>query len=232
MEVVRGNDKFVVAEGHDWFWKIFADGSWEPGTFRIFDKFLDPKTVMLDIGAWIGPTSLYAASRAKKIFAFEPDPVAYNSLVQNIDLNTIKNIVPYPIAVSNEWKGIGFGAKNALGDSMSSELWGKNDDQVPATSFSALLVDIQPGFVKIDIEGGEKNIFDNSALLLEQIKPTIHLSLHTPWHLKNLEGFKKHIIDGLAMYPYFYDENLQPTTLEAAFSAEYFTSVVASFKKI
>lgn len=232
MEVIRGEEKFVVAEGNDWFWKIFADGSWEPGTFRIFDKFLDKNKDMLDIGAWIGPTALYASSRAKRVFAFEPDAVAYFNLIKNLAFNKLTNVIPYPIAVSNEWKGINFGHRTAAGDSMSSELWGTGDMQVAAAAFDALVGDIEPGFIKIDIEGGEKYIFDSAGLELERVKPTIHLSLHTPWHLDDLEDFKKHIIDGLAMYPFFYDENLQPTTLEDAFNINAFTSVVASFKQI
>lgn len=232
MKVARGEEQFTVAEGNDWFWKIFADGSWEPGTFRIFDAFLEKDKPMLDIGAWIGPTALYAASRAKQVFAFEPDPTAFFSLIRNIELNRIKNIIPYPIAVSNEWKALNFGPKNAYGDSMSSELWAKGDTQVPACDFQDLVLSIQPGFIKIDIEGGEKNILDGAALVLGQMKPTIHLSLHTPWHLADLASFKEHVIEGLAEYPYFYDENLQPTKLEDAFNVGAFTSVVASFKKI
>lgn len=234
MEVVRDGKKYVVSEGYDWFWKQFADGTWEPNTFKIFDTFLNPGEKMLDIGAWIGPTALYAAAKAKQVFAFEPDAIAFFHLIQNIELNRIQNIVPYPIAVSNEWKGINFGPKNgSYGDSMASELWGKNGgSQVPAAAFQVLVADIMPGFIKIDIEGGEKNIFDGAALLLGQIKPTIYLSLHTPWHVTDLESFKKHIIAGLQEYPYFYDDSLRPIKLEDAFTVSGFTSVVATFTKL
>jgi len=235
MHVVRGKDEFTVAEGHDWFWPGFADGSWEPSTFKIFDKFLTPESTMLDIGAWIGPTALYAAKRAKKIFAFEPDPIAFFRLCENLDLNNAENVIPYPVAVSSEWAGIPFGPKTGYGDSMSSQIWAKNSDvKVPAISFEGLVGEIKPDFIKIDIEGGEKFIFANSAnrLLLETFKPTIHLSLHTPDMAGDLEGFKKAIIDGVGFYPFFYDENLQPIKLEDAFNLNAFNSIVASFKEI
>jgi len=231
MKITRGKEEYVVVEGHDWFWKIFADGSWEPTTFKIFDKFIDPERPMLDIGAWIGPTVLYAAKRAKQVYAFEPDPAAFISLVQNLELNRVKNVVPYPVAVSHKWEGIPFGVKGQLGDSMSSVLWAKDDSQVPAVPLAGLLIDINPAFVKIDIEGGEADIFEGATLALEQMKPTIHLSLHTPW-IKNVESFKKKIMEGLKMYPYFYDENLQPIKLEDAFKTDAFNSLVASFEKI
>lgn len=238
MHVARGKEEYTVGAGHDWFWHQFADGSWEPSTFRIFDKFLEPDKTFLDIGAWIGPTTLYAAKRAKQVFAFEPDPVAYKSLVVNLELNDVKNVVPYPVAVANQWKGIPFGPKTGFGDSMSSELWGKASTpvdrgfQVPAVPLEGLVIDLMPNFIKIDIEGGEKTIFDNSAVALEQCRPTIHLSLHTPWHLKDLDGFKHRIMEGLEMYPFIYDENLKLIALDDAFNPDAFNSIVATFKEI
>ncbi len=44
--------------------------------------------------------------------------------------------------------------------------------------------------------------------------------------------FKKPIIEGLSMYPYFYDENLKPIKLEDAFNPNAFNSIVASFTEI
>ncbi len=233
MEVVRGDEKYVVAEGHEWFWPGFADGSWEPTTFKIFDKFLKPDGKMLDIGAWIGPTALYASKRTGKIFAFEPDPVAFVRLCQNLDLNKAENVVPYPVAVSNEWKGIPFGPKTGYGDSMSSEIWAKNSEiKVPAISFGGLIADIIPDFIKIDIEGGEKNIFKGSKLVLEAMQPTIHLSLHTPDMQNDLIAFKEAIIEGIGFYPFFYDENLKPVKLDEVFSVSAFNSVVATYTEI
>lgn len=232
MHIVRGTDEYTVAEGHDWFWKIFEDGTWEPTTFKIFDKILKPKSVMLDIGAWIGPTSLYAAKRARQIFAFEPDPVAFTSLVQNLALNHVDNVIPYPVAVSNAWKGIPFGIKTTLGDSMSSELWSKDDKKVAAVAFEALVAEIKPDFIKIDIEGGEAALLGGSRLVLETFKPTLHLSLHTPWFKDDLKSFKVRITQGVGMYPYIYDENLNRIELKDAFDTGSFNAIVASFTEI
>ncbi len=234
MQVSKNGKEYTVVDGEEWFWNIFADGSWEPGTFRIFDQFLVPDKAMLDIGAWIGPTALYAAGKVKDVFAFEPDLVAYESLIQNLALNRAENVVPYPVAVSNQFTGIPFGPKNGYGDSMSSQLWAKDDVKVPAISLTGLIVDTDPGFIKIDIEGGEKFIFDDKSTrhLLETYKPTIHLSLHTPWFTDDLESFKRAIVDGIGFYPYFYDEHLRPIELEQAFDVNSFNAVVATYKKL
>lgn len=233
MYLVRKGVEYTVAEGHDWFWKMFEDGTWEPETFKIFDKCLDPEKTFVDIGAWIGPTTLYAAPRSKQVFAFEPDPVAYRSLTQNLEFNKAENVVPYPVAVSNKWQGLNFGAKTQLGDSMSSEIWAKEGGmQVPAVSLEAIVVDLQPSFIKIDIEGGEKFLFENSILALSQWKPTIHLSLHTPSFADDVDDFKKKVMLGLAMYPFVYDQDLNRIELKDAFDVNAFNSIVLSFTEI
>lgn len=230
MEVVRNGEVFEVAPGHEWFWPGFADGSWEPTTFAAFDRILGPESRMLDIGAWIGPTVLYAAHRAKQVFAFEPDPIAFARLIQNLNLNKIKNVVPYPVAVSNDWKVIPFGEKTGYGDSMSSEIWAKDDTEVAAVSFRALLEDIRPDFVKIDIEGGEKFLFEGNPFYKH--RPTIHLSLHTPSFLDDVKGFKEAVMKGLESYDFFYDDNLNPIELETAFNPHAFNAVIASTSQL
>lgn len=234
MQIERKDEKYEVVDGYDWFWKIFSDGSWEPGTFKVFDKFLDKKKTFVDIGAWIGPMSMYASSRAKKVFAFEPDPTAFINFIQNLDLNKIDNVVPYPVAVSHSWDGIPFGAKEKFGDSMSSQIWGKPDQKVPAIPFIAVVADLTPNFIKIDIEGGEKFIFSDpeNRTFLENFQPTIHLSLHTPWFKDDLDSYKKAVTEGIGMYPYFYDQELKPIKLADVFDVDAFNSVVATYKKL
>lgn len=230
-EVSAHNRTYKVTEGYDWFWDSVEKGTWEPATFKIFDTFLKKDRNMLDIGAWIGPTALYASDRAKTVYAFEPDKVAYHHLTENLLLNEVENVVTYPVAVANSWKQLSFGPKNSFGDSMSSELWGGYGIKVPAISLEAVILDLNPNFIKIDIEGGEKTIFDKSILALAECKPTIYLSLHTPW-FEDWRAFRDSIKTSLEMYPYFYDENLRPIKLEDAFVVNAFTSVVASFEKL
>ena len=69
------------------FWDRVDAGTWEPTTFQVFDREIDAQTTVLDFGAWIGPTTLYAAARARRVIAFEPDPIAANHLRSNIAIN-------------------------------------------------------------------------------------------------------------------------------------------------
>lgn len=236
MRVEKNGVFYEVADGYEWFWYGFANGEWEPNTFKAFDAFLTPDSVYVDIGAWIGPTVLYASRVAKKVIAFEPDLVAYRELVRNTGFNNLKkNVISYPIAVSSDWKVMPFGspATKNFGSSMSSELWGTTAGMgVAAMSFESVLA-MMPDFIKIDIEGGERFIFEGlcNDMALRATMPTIHLSLHTPW-FKDIDEYMNALKKGLEVFPYFYNEALEPTTLEAAIGENAFNTIVASFKRI
>lgn len=82
------NASFSVVDGPQFpFWGRVSSGHWEPGTFAAIESQLTPETTVLDFGAWIGPVTLFAASQAKQVISFEPDPVAAKELRTNIALN-------------------------------------------------------------------------------------------------------------------------------------------------
>ena len=46
--------------------------------------------VVVDVGAYVGDSSIYFALRgAKKVYAIEPDRDAYSELLVNIELNNV-----------------------------------------------------------------------------------------------------------------------------------------------
>lgn len=235
MKVLKDNQSYLISDGYEWFWVIFEDGTWEPNTFKIFDKFIDENTTVLDIGAWIGPTVLYAGFKAKKVYAFEPDPVAFKHLEWNVCVNKLDDKVWIaPLAVSNEMKIIDLGVRGNPGDSMSSILWTKDIEKVAAIPFHAALLDSGAKFVKIDIEGGEIELLKGAAIILEACQPTVHLSLHTPWFEgKKLDKYREVIKEALRGYPTILNEKLEPTTIDEMLAiTDYFTSFVATYDTI
>jgi FkbM family methyltransferase len=71
------------------FWGVIDAQGWEPRTFRVLRTVLSGSRgrVYVDVGAWIGPTVLFAAQLASAVYAFEPDPVAFSSLAANVAAN-------------------------------------------------------------------------------------------------------------------------------------------------
>ncbi len=180
------------------FWSQSFEKGWEDETFRIFDDFISADKIYLDFGAWIGPTVLYAAHRAKRVYGLEPDQRAFAILSENLranpDLADKVTVLDQAIAPTNglvEFYYAGDGA-----DSTSSLIKSgaklTNSYQVRTVTLADFVRenDIEPaqiGFIKIDIEGGE---FDLARPLVEfllsrGIKPDILLSTHRP-RLKSL----------------------------------------------
>jgi hypothetical protein len=82
------------------YW-IFMDGTYEKNWVLIAHDFVKGK-VLIDIGANIGTYPLSLCKSAKKIYAFEPEKANYMRLVDNIEINKIKNIVPFQLAVYSQ----------------------------------------------------------------------------------------------------------------------------------
>lgn len=65
----------------------------EPGTLAWIDQFSDGD-VLLDIGAYIGVYTLYAAvTKGIRVIAVEPSAANFNNLSRNIQLNGVGELV-------------------------------------------------------------------------------------------------------------------------------------------
>ncbi len=190
--------KFNVIAGFNTdYWTLVNSGKWEPETFDVFDRFIDSKTTFLDIGAWIGSTSLYGAQRAKMTHAFEPDPVAYETFQSNTLANRaewVKSLQLHNAAIGAEEGFLQIGNPNEAGNSMSSALFtdGAHSWKVKCLDISKFISDNQLKdqrlFLKIDIEGGEYELLPKIKDLLKNTDSRIMLSIHGNFLLKSLRN--------------------------------------------
>jgi FkbM family methyltransferase len=197
---VRGATFSVDPAPYEKFWTNVIEGIWEPETFDVFDAHITPETLMLDIGAWIGPTALYAAQKAARVVAFEPDPVAFEQLGRNLELNHgtdwADRLEIRQTAISVDGEPFRLGSQRAGGDSRSSALFAdrRTSWEVSATRLEAVLDEHaapgQPLFLKIDIEGGEYELVPHIAPLLAEPHVTAYISFH-PKNLMKALSHKK-----------------------------------------
>ncbi len=149
---------------HVTFWRKVHKGRWEPFTFEMLEHYLQKNSVFLDIGAWIGVVSLYAAKLCNKVYAIEPDFVAFRYLSWNIELNKAFNIIPLQFALSSKDKSlISMSVFNEKpGSSETSFIRKAKIDtlsiQVLSLSWETLINLIHPdsnkiSLIKMDIEG-------------------------------------------------------------------------------
>lgn len=180
-------EPFRLDPYHSKFWRKAGRGTWEPQTFAVLDRHLAPDRDYVDIGAWIGPTVLYATRRARHVWCFEPDPVAFRHLAWNLELNGITNVSAFGEAIS-ERTGVArmasFGGE--AGDSMTSLL---NADGPGGTDALTLGWDDFRGaadlsgvsLVKMDIEGAEFSVLPALLPWLSEQRPALYLSTHAPF---------------------------------------------------
>lgn len=229
---------------HAPFWYQMDRGRWEPETLRVLDALLTPDACYWDVGAWIGPTVLYASGRCRKVVAFEPDPVAFATLQRNVQKNKLTHVQLQPAAVgptSGTLKlapphGAGLGtsvtsvlfADAAAGDAISAEVH-HPDTWIAAKGLPA------PTAMKIDIEGAEFQLLPQLADFFRQRQPSVYLSLHAPW-TTNPAAALKSLLPALQVFPYCYDAALEQQSVGDVLSADQtrtgFTSLVLSFREL
>ncbi len=184
MKITRNNVTFEVVPGtqNDGFWQ--NDG-WENETYSVLGQYLRKDKVYIDVGAWIGPTVLYASQLSKKVYTFEPDPVTWDELSRNIALNGYTNVFPQNVALSDKNETIQMGSDNRLGESVTRAGNFNNGTQFTINTISTdeFLLSLgneldEVNFVKVDIEGGEINVCKSSVL--RSAKIPMLLSIHPP----------------------------------------------------
>jgi len=170
------------------FWAAVDAGLWEPETFAIFDELIRPDSLVLDVGAWIGATALYAAQKSRLTVAFEPDPLAFPVLRDNVATNAkaawADRLEIVNKAVNADGHDVSLGSRGAGGDSMSSILFSSCDTSWRVQGASIYdIVDYygksgQPIFLKIDIEGGEYDLIPKIPDVLSDLRVSAMISLH------------------------------------------------------
>lgn len=118
-EILNASGKFnTILKALSYNWN-YRGGYWEKGNIKfkhihaeIIATFEDEEygyadvknKSVVDIGAFVGDTAIYFALKgAKKVYAIEPHPGAYEELVENIRINALEEkIFPLNIAVGDK----------------------------------------------------------------------------------------------------------------------------------
>lgn len=169
--------------------------TWEPESFAIFKRFVRHDSIVLDVGAWIGPTCLWFAHVAKSVIALEPTAAAHKMLQANLAANVRMGLRESALEVVNAGMSdtVMTAQMSNRGDStdrisLSSQpqqagvKGGERAQSVQLTTVEQLetLHPVLKGvtFVKVDTEGFERHIIPAMTNWLSRRRPVIYLSLH------------------------------------------------------
>ena len=143
-----------------------AMGYYDPNNMYFLEELFTKKVcnVFFDIGAYIGIYSLIASHKSDaKVYSFEPHPVTFSFLLENIDFNKLESkIRPFQCALSDHDNQIAFSnnpgspINKVEGESVSK----LNTIQVNALRGNSFCKkhELIPDILKIDVEGYEDKV--------------------------------------------------------------------------
>lgn len=148
----------------------------------VADIIKETDGVILDVGAHAGYFSLWTVAQndKAKIFALEPVKDNFDLLKKNIAENKFKNIKPQEVALSKETGKINIFLSE---DSHNHSLLpiSENSVKVKSVSFEDFIKKNKIkkiSLMKMDIEGGEYEIFENSISEISAKVENIFLEYH------------------------------------------------------
>lgn len=187
----------------------------------ILSKILSKNDFFVDVGAGVGKDTIFASSRCKRVFSFEPNPYVFEKLEKNCKRLGLNNVVLVQKAVGEKNKKIRLNVPNKeikgtssihkkLGDSVNVEM-------VKLSPFSTKIKN--PDIIKIDIEGSEFSALKGMKKMLKENNIDILCEIHIPL-LKKQGTSKKNLIKFMRKLGYKYyklGENVVSLKTEIAF---------------
>lgn len=205
--IIRSNK--VYFGNNSRFFKEVEKEKWETDTFDVLDKFIKPEKIFLDIGAWIGALSIYAAKLGTTVFAIEPDDVAFSQMIENIELNEhSENIFACNLAISNTNGEAQLNSNAYFGNSESSLVRRTHyagEKTVPTKTLASFLFEHKIKdicLIKIDCEGSESIFIDEGFRdpLIEYDYPPVLIAFHPAW-IQDINKFTEKVLS--LLYPIY-----------------------------
>ena len=132
--------------------------------------FLSNGDLFVDVGANVGTyTVLAAAAVGARVIAFEPIPSSFETLIENIELNAVKNrVIPKRIGVADQ-PGIAFftDCLDTQNHIVRNPDHSESTRQCIVDNLDGVLGDNIPRLIKIDVEGYEFAVIEGAAKLLQ-----------------------------------------------------------------
>ena len=161
-------------------------GDFEPDIVKMFNTLVGKEDTVLDVGANIGCTSILFGAQVRQVHSFEPSPTTFKYLLKNTCRAGLNNIAVHNFGLGN---AIGeftltFSSDNRSGGFVSNQIDAseghqveniqirKGDDFVKVEGISAIK------FIKIDVEGFERDVIEGLSATISRYQPIVALELN------------------------------------------------------
>jgi FkbM family methyltransferase len=186
-------DNFLFKIDNDLQINLYKDSMLSKMIYKGFEKeelefvksVLNEGDVFIDVGANIGLYTLIASRRVGntgKVISFEPSPVSFKRLNENIVLNNLENTDSRNIGLSNQIGTLKFHMSNNGYDAWDSFAYTSATDKslknidVPVSTLDSEISGIEKEkikLIKIDVEGWEKFVLNGAKDILTQYAPLL-----------------------------------------------------------
>jgi FkbM family methyltransferase len=160
----------------------FLLGTFERPVVRAMHAYVRPASVAYDVGTSYGYHTLCLSRLVGPqgaVYGFEPHPRDYGLLTRNMTMNGVRNVHPVRSAVASASGSAAFatfvypGVSHIVGPDTPDDA---TVITVPAVSLDDFIFAAghpAPGFIKIDVEGGETGVLEGAQRVLQHHRPTV-----------------------------------------------------------
>lgn len=151
-------------------------------------EVLNPSCIVYDVGANIGYHTTAFASKAKKVYAFEPNPHNYSMLQKNV--GHLSNVQTVNAAVGDHNGTIKIGDFDPDKDDDNFGMMKCGDTGVDVSLMSLDDCGFEgPDLIKIDVEGYEYAVIKGCEKMLQTRRPMFYYEAHETKELKEIYEF-------------------------------------------
>ncbi len=161
--------------------------TYEPDHVAFLRKWLQPGDVVVDVGANIGLLTVEAARQVApggRVYAFEPNPYVFSSLVNMVRLNGEQEVViSLPVALSDKQTLTEFFVSRDPSPTMAKSGFSGQSGDVKVWVLADQL-DAQLGklerctLIKIDVEGAEVTVLNGAHKFFDLHSPIVSIEVH------------------------------------------------------
>jgi FkbM family methyltransferase len=152
------------------------------------EQMLSPGMTFVDAGACYGLYTLAGSKivgEAGRVIAFEPAARAFRVLRKNIVLNSLANVVAYPLALTaNSGRALLYYHPNVGCDSLGrDDSFTENSEEVATESLDNVLRKISVDHVdviKMDVQGAEELVLRGANKILQSSHPAVIFEVYPP----------------------------------------------------
>jgi FkbM family methyltransferase len=147
----------------------------------LFQQVCKKNAVVVEIGANIGThTGAFSKMVGKdgRVYAFEPQRIVFQTLCANLALNSILNVEAFQVALGDEegsvlLPDIAYDREGNFGGIEMDKF--SHGRKIPKVRLDDFLEVDRVDFMKIDVEGMEREVILGSSSLIEKFKPILYV---------------------------------------------------------